>query len=621
MADDLKEPQSPPQRAEVVRELVAAYAARLDRGETLDLSGALAAHPTLAPELEQELRKLALVHGAIAAADQRVAPAAGANASGDSTFVVTVGELTTTSPGAVRDAAGAGVPPDAIPGYELIREIHRGGQGIVYLAMQLATKRKVAVKVILEGRFAGAADRARFEREVQILAALKHPNIVAIHDSGSAGGCFYLVMDYIPGQTLDRYVESRRRELAESPSGGSASGAAAAPGKTASHAGSRVTRRAVDEFLRMFAKICDAVNAAHLRGVIHRDLKPSNIRVDPEGEPVVLDFGLAKAPVGDVAPAAAMTETGQFVGSLPWASPEQASGMPSAMDVRSDVYSLGVILFQMLTGRFPYDVTGSMRDVLDRIISAAPARPSTLLRHIGDEVETIVLKCLAKERERRYQNAGELASDIRRYLSGEAIEAKRDSAWYVLRKMARRNAVAAVMLMTLLVGIGSAGTVAVFYRVLAREGAEEAERARQAHAAAVNEFGELTEAQLSLALDYAFARFIDEYAVGRSDVAATLAQRWFSRRPGYSEAAAFLLDPSRTPEVLRAQMPCQLGWIAEWAVAERLRADGDHRAAVAAYEQMQRARPPSWAQTLVDSRRRELSAARGADGEADNRGP
>src|SRR5205085_9576190 len=124
---------------------------------------------------------------------------------------------------------------------------------------------------------------------------------------------------------------------------------------------------------------------------------------------------------------ALLTVTGQCIGSVPWASPEQASGHRDAVDVRTDVYSLGVILYQMLTGRFPYDVTGGVRDVLDRILNAAPARPSTINRQINDEIDTIVLKCLCKERERRYQSAGELARDIARYLSGEAIEAKRDS--------------------------------------------------------------------------------------------------------------------------------------------------------------------------------------------------
>ncbi|MEP0844171.1 MAG: protein kinase [Phycisphaerae bacterium] len=337
-----------------------------------------------------------------------------------------------------------GTGAEAFPGYTLLGEIHRGGQGVVYQAVQKATRRRVAIKVMREGPFAGPRDKARFEREVQVLAALNHSHIVTIHDSGIVEGRFYFVMDYIPGRPLDAHL---------------------ADGEA----------RGVEELLALFVKVCDAVNAAHLRGVIHRDLKPGNIRVDPEGEPHVLDFGLAKVAGGEVTDGPrpqAMTVTGQFVGSLPWAAPEQAEGAPAKIDVRTDVYSLGVILYQMLTGRFPYEVIGNMRDVLDRIMKAEPARPSSFRRQINDEVETIVLKCLAKERERRYQSAGELARDIRHYLAGEPIEAKRDSALYVLRKTLRRFrlAIGLAAAFALLIAGSTVGLSVLYYR---------ADRARQ----------------------------------------------------------------------------------------------------------------------------------------------
>ena len=372
---------------------------------------------------------------------------------------------------------------DSIPGYEIVRELHRGGQGVVYQALQKSTKRKVAVKVMREGPFAGPADRARFEHEVQILGQLKHPNIVAIHDSGEAAGQFFYVMDYIPGQALDAYMAAEQRTIIET--------------------------------LRLFSKICAAVNAAHLRGVIHRDLKPGNIRVDPDGEPHILDFGLAKT-IGDGGRADVMTMTGQFVGSLPWASPEQAGGVPGQIDVRTDVYSLGVILYQMLTQRFPYEVTGNMRDVLDRIIKTAPARPSTLRRQINDEVETIVLKCLAKERERRYQSAGELGRDVGRYLAGEPIEAKRDSFAYVLRKQLRRYklpaAVAVAFIVVVTVGFVTSLT---FWRqsVADRERAEDS----LAVTMAVNAFL----AEMLATADPAIARGREITVVQVVDAAAT----------------------------------------------------------------------------------------------------
>ncbi len=323
--------------------------------------------------------------------------------------------------------------PGTFPGYELIREIHRGGQGAVFLAVQLATKRRVAIKLMHGGPFRGSSGRARFEREVQILGQLNHPNIVRIHDSGTTtDGSHFYVMDYVSGRSLDEVISADKRPT-------------------------------VEETLKLFLKICEGINAAHLKGIIHRDIKPSNIRIGNAGDPIVVDFGLAKVALpggsSDQTPAI-MSMTGQFIGSLPWASPEQAEGVHDNVDVRTDVYSLGVVLYQLLTGKFPYDVIGNMRDVLDRILRAEPARPSTVRRQINDEVETIVLKCLAKERDRRYQSAGELARDIERYLAGQPIEAKRDSILYVFTKTARRFWIPATAM-----GAGIAG-IAVFAVVM-----------------------------------------------------------------------------------------------------------------------------------------------------------
>jgi WD40 repeat protein len=303
-----------------------------------------------------------------------------------------------------------------VPGYEIIREIHRGGQGVVYEAVQHSTHRDVAVKVMRQGPFATLSDRARFEREIETLGKLEHPNIVTVHDAGVAAGFHYFVMNYVDGLPLDEWV--------------------AQLDATATEAKQRTVR-----ILDVFISVCEAVHAAHLRGVIHRDLKPSNIRVDRTGRPHVLDFGLAKS--ADSQHETAMTRTGQFVGSLPWASPEQVEAASAKIDLRTDVYSLGAILFQLLTGTLPFDVGSNLRDVLDDILRREPRRPSSISGsqnrpRIDGELDTIVLKCLAKDRDRRYQSAGELARDLRCHLAGEPIEARRDSAMYVLRKTLRR---------------------------------------------------------------------------------------------------------------------------------------------------------------------------------------
>jgi len=363
-----------------------------------------------------------------------------------------------------RGAGGdrlAGGEPEQIAGYRIIAELQRGGQGVVYRGVQESTRREVAIKVMRDGPFAGPRERARFEREVQILAQLKHPNIVTIHDSGVAGRSAYFVMDYIAGEPLDRYVDARSPDLR--------------------------TR------LRMFAKICTAVNVAHLRGVIHRDLKPGNLRIDEQGEPHVLDFGLAKhsaldsgADSGADGGGEVMTVTGQFVGSLPWASPEQAEGRSDQIDLRTDVYSLGVILYQLLTGEFPYEVSGSLGETSHNIIHREARHPRALNRGLDDEVCTIVLKALRKDREERYQTAGALGRDIERYLAGEAIEAKRDSMAYMLRKqLARHKLAAGISAAFIALFIVGFGVSLSFWRqaVIARNA--EADRNREAMANAV----------------------------------------------------------------------------------------------------------------------------------------
>lgn len=337
----------------------------------------------------------------------------------------------------VRSASRAAPRCPTIAGYDELRELGRGGQGVVYEAVQRSTRRRVAIKLLLDGALASEGARRRFEREVELVASLRHPNIVRLYDSGvTPEGHPYYVMECIDGVSLDDLLRPLAPQ-ADAADQLDVRSVSRAPAVAASLPAQRAS-------LTLFATVCEAIQHAHQRGVIHRDLKPSNIRIDNAGQPHVLDFGLAKA----VSPSEAgehslKTMSGHFLGSLPWASPEQAEGAHTRVDLRTDVYALGVILYQMLSGGFPYPVAGPFHEVVGHILHTAPTRLRTIRTDINDELETIVRKCLEKDPDRRYQSAAELLRDVRAYLAGEPIQAKRDSAWYTLRKRLHRYRLAA----------------------------------------------------------------------------------------------------------------------------------------------------------------------------------
>ncbi len=320
--------------------------------------------------------------------------------------------------------------PLEIAGYELLGEIHRGGQGVVHRAVQRATRRTVAVKVLLERALGSARRRRRFEREVEVVASFAHPRIVTVHDSGqTADGKPYLVMELVEGAPLDEHAR-----------------AAAARGDLAG-------------LLRVFVEVCDAVSYAHRHGVIHRDLKPSNVLVDRDGAPHVLDFGLAKRlDESALDSELELTRSGEFAGTLAYAAPEQLSAEAGAIDTRTDVYALGVLLHQALTGRFPYPLTGKMADVAQRIVRSDPPPPSRALAsgdrghdeplptwRLDADLDTIVGKALAKAPVRRYQSAGELGDDLERFLRREPIVARGANSWYLLTKLVGRHRLASAL--------------------------------------------------------------------------------------------------------------------------------------------------------------------------------
>lgn len=375
-------------------------------------------------------------------------------------------------------------PHPEIPGYEVVRIVHRGGQGIVYAARQQSTHRLVAVKLLLLGRYASKRQRRRFEREIDLTATLDHPNIVTVFDSGvTDDGRLYLVMRYVEGRSLDEHSAARGRS--------------------------------VEESLRLFTEVCEAVNYAHQRGVIHRDLKPNNILIDADGAPHLLDFGLAKhRDAVEEAQRSMQTQEGEFIGTLAYAAPEQVGGDPHAVDVRSDVYSLGVILFEMLTGAHPYPITGRLAEVIRNIGEAEPARASSIRREIDDDLDTIIGKALSKEKERRYQSVADLLRDLARYRSGWPIEAKGDSTWYVLRKTLRRHRVPACAAAAILIVLVLATAVSIgFWRraVMDRRQSE----LEASKVAAINEFlvGMLNSVQpLRRGKDVMMSEILDEAA-------------------------------------------------------------------------------------------------------------
>lgn len=346
-----------------------------------------------------------------------------------------------------RSSISESSPSPVIPGYRILRELNRGGQGIVYQAVQESTRRKVALKVMLRGEFSHADHKRRFEREIALAGSLRHPNIVPVLDGGEVQGQSYFAMEYIRGDSLDEYVKQNSLS--------------------------------VQDTLGLFSQLCGAVDYAHQKGIIHRDLKPSNILVDSRGEPHVLDFGLAKA-AGNQISESVVSMSGQVIGTLAYLSPEQAAGQPDEVDMRSDVYSLGVILFQVLTNQFPYDVKGSVPEVCRRIAESEPTRASKLTSHVNDELDTIVLKCLAKEKDRRYYTSGALRHDIERLLKGEPIEAKRDSLLYVLRKTLRRYRVPAAIASAFVVLLFVSSIALSFLWSSEKNARHEAELARSA---------------------------------------------------------------------------------------------------------------------------------------------
>jgi tetratricopeptide (TPR) repeat protein len=355
--------------------------------------------------------------------------------------------------------------PHRIGSYRILSIIGEGAMGVVYEAEQDRPHRRVALKVIRPG-FGDAARLRRFEHESEFLGRLQHAGIAQVYDAGVAdtphGVQPYFAMELVRGRALNHYVAERPLSI--------------------------------EERLRLFIQICDAVEHAHQKGVIHRDLKPANILVDAFGQPKVLDFGLARAVNADIR-STLHTGTGEMVGTIAYMSPEQVSGDTDLIDTRSDVYALGVIAYELLADRSPYDLHRKPLAEMARIIREdEPARLSSVARRLPHDVETIVAKALEKDKTRRYGSAADMADDVRRFLRDEPIVARPPSTVYQIGKFAKRHkavvgGVAAVFVVLLVAVVVSAGLAIRARRAEAMADLRAAEARREAaKAQAVTKF-------------------------------------------------------------------------------------------------------------------------------------
>ncbi|MHC5002165.1 MAG: protein kinase domain-containing protein [Planctomycetota bacterium] len=327
------------------------------------------------------------------------------------------GEMTTFP--ILRDAP----PSTRIGQFRIRRLIASGGMGAVYEAIQEHPHRIVALKLMKPGVTSRSAMR-RFTQEAEILARLRHPGVAQVYEAGThddgSGGVPYFAMEYVPkAKTITQYAAVHGLTLAEK--------------------------------IGLFIKVCEAIQHGHEAGIIHRDLKPENILVDEDGEPKVIDFGVARTTDHDLTVTTQHTHTGELLGTLPYMSPEQVSGRRDDLDERSDVYSLGVVLYELLAGRLPYELKDlPLSEVVRTIREAPPARLSDTGSSYRGDLEVVVATALQKSRSRRYDSAASLARDLQHYLDGERIDARPDSAVYLLttstRRAIRRHPVVAYLL-------------------------------------------------------------------------------------------------------------------------------------------------------------------------------
>src|SRR5262245_55003108 len=340
--------------------------------------------------------------------------------------------------------------PSRIARYRIIRRIGEGGMGVVYEAEQEHPRRTVALKIIKPSQTSSEMLR-RFELEAEALGWLQHPGIALCYEAGTADIGFgpqpFFAMELVRGVPPKEYADEH---------------------------GLSPRRR-----MEIIAKIGDAVQHAHQRGLIHRDLKPGNILVDSSGQPKILDFGVAR--LTDQNPQSTVqTGIGQLIGTLAYMSPEQVLADSRELDIRTDVYSMGVILYELLTGRLPYTIGRRIHEVVQAIREEDPVRLSSISRLYRGDIETIAAKALEKNKTRRYSSAGDLAADIQRYLNDEPIEARPPSTTYQLQKFARRHKAWVAAVPGSIVGRNRGSVASTFEAAAARRERDRAAAAEKA---------------------------------------------------------------------------------------------------------------------------------------------
>ena len=318
-------------------------------------------------------------------------------------------------------------------GYELLGQIGRGGQGVVYRARQISLNRIVALKLLLHADTAPPRVLDRWRIEAETMARIHHPNIVAVHDFGQVEGETYLTMDLIPGQSLARWIGERRFALPVD--------------REKRHRGT--ARETQARIARLMVTVARAVHAAHQCGFLHRDLKPGNILMDEQEQPYVADFGLAKVLDGQHS----RTRTGEILGTAGYMSPEQAQG--HKLGVGADVYGLGTILYELLTGRPPFrGSTGE--ETLRQVVDSEPRHPATTSPWVDTDLATICLKCLEKEAGRRYPSAVDLAEDLERWLAHQPVRARPAGPVLRVQRWAWRNRMGTALILSLGLGLAIA---------------------------------------------------------------------------------------------------------------------------------------------------------------------